>query len=115
MNIIHTHLTTAGNRHTSQLNTIHRLTDSTDITDTWNVSVYIHISPQMEIDTSQLKIIHRLTDSNVSQLLEMYRVQTTKETPIVFFGAITDTWNVSVYIHILDISTTGCIPPNKIL
>ena len=33
---------------------------------------------------------------------------------IVAFGVITDTWNVSIYIHIMDINTTGCIPPNPI-
>ena len=35
-------------------------------------------------------------------------------TTIVTFGAITDTGNVSIYIHIMDINTIGCIPPNKI-
>ena len=35
-------------------------------------------------------------------------------TTVVAFWAITDTWNVSLYIHIMDINTTGCIPRNKI-
>ena len=35
-------------------------------------------------------------------------------TIIVTFGAITDTWTISIYIHIMDINTTGCILPNKI-
>ena len=33
---------------------------------------------------------------------------------IVTSGAITDTWNISIYTHIMNINTTGCIPPNKI-
>ena len=33
---------------------------------------------------------------------------------IVAFGAISDTWNISIYIHIIDIYTTGGIPPSKI-
>ena len=33
---------------------------------------------------------------------------------IVAFEAITGTGNFSVNTHIMDINTTGCIPPNKI-
>ena len=35
-------------------------------------------------------------------------------TVIVTFGAIIDTWNISINIHIMDINNIGCIPPNKI-
>ena len=36
-------------------------------------------------------------------------------TTMLPFVAITDTGIVSIYIHIMDINTTGCIPPNKII
>ena len=37
-----------------------------------------------------------------------------KSMTIAAFGAIIDIWNISIYIHIMDINTRGCIPPNKI-